>query len=189
MGEHDGQTGFGKGVITIDIKQSVHDDALLGVGRSRNTCAHELGHGVMHDGAIMARRAISNITPKWIRPFESAEHQAKVFAPAFLINDTVAETLQTPEEVSIEFGISLESAKIHYQQILESRDRKASEERVSRMAQDFRARTMAPPNAVRYLQELCTACGRQTLLPLGIKFMCVTCDTVFDRFQDGDSVE
>src|SRR5579862_8649041 len=48
MGAKDGSTSFGKRIVTIAIKQSVCQTALIGDGRSRNTLAHELGHAVMH---------------------------------------------------------------------------------------------------------------------------------------------
>jgi hypothetical protein len=90
MGKDDAPTSYGKGVVTIAVKQTVYDATLVGDGRARQTFAHELGHAVLHDGVKMARRSLGNVTPKWIEPFESAEHQAKVFAAAFLINDAVA---------------------------------------------------------------------------------------------------
>jgi len=39
----------------------------------------------------LPRRTVGNVTPKWIPAFQSAEHQAKVFAPALLVNDAIAE--------------------------------------------------------------------------------------------------
>jgi hypothetical protein len=50
MGTKEGVTSYGKDVVSIAIKQSVYDRARLGIGRDRLTCAHELGHGVMHEG-------------------------------------------------------------------------------------------------------------------------------------------
>ncbi len=188
MGSDDGVTHFSNGLVTIAVKQSVRDNAFLGEGRSRNTLTHELGHGVMHDGPKMARRAYGNITPKWIRPYESAEHQAKVFAPAFLINDEVAKTLSNANEISVEFGISYESAEIYFEQLVEQRNRSESAEKVRRMADEFRALTAKPVHRVQFISDPCTACGKQTLFPVGIKFMCQTCNAVFDRFQDGDSL-
>jgi Zn-dependent peptidase ImmA (M78 family) len=190
MGTADGSTIFGKGIVTISIKQSVCEAALMGDGRSRNTLAHELGHGVMHNGSEMFRRMNGNVTPKYIMPYESAEHQAKVFAPAFLINDAPAATLNSAEELSIQFGISLESARIYYEGLTEERERAENAERIKRMADqlaaDFRASDPSNASKVRYIQEFCPVCSRQTVLPAGIKFMCANCDTVIDRFQDGD---
>jgi Zn-dependent peptidase ImmA (M78 family) len=123
MGENDATTSYDKGVVTIAVKQTVFDAAFVGDGRARHTLAHELGHAVFHDGVKLARRSLGNVTPKWIEPCESAEHQARVFAAAFLINDAVAETLSNAEKISIEFGISLASARIYFEQIMIERDR------------------------------------------------------------------
>jgi len=189
MGRDDGLTIISDGIVTISIKASVADRAFFGEGRSRNTFAHELGHGVMwHDRAPMARRAMGNVTLKWLPPFESAEHQAKVFAPAFLINDQVLATLSTAEDISAEFGISLESANIVLQQFNADRDRAKNSERISRIAEEFRRSVEPPKFQIRFLTELCSVCRNQTLFPLGTKIMCQSCDTVFDRFQDGDSL-
>src|SRR5687768_13901484 len=51
MAGDDAVTSFEKGVVTITVKQSVYNAALMGVGRARNTISHELGHAVMHDSA------------------------------------------------------------------------------------------------------------------------------------------
>jgi hypothetical protein len=119
MSGNDGSTSYGKGIVTIAVKQSVYDAALMGDGRARNTLAHELGHAVMHDGPPMARRVEGSLRPGWIKPFESAEHQAKVFAAAFLINDTIGSTFFNAEDISVEFGISLESATIYLKELAE----------------------------------------------------------------------
>ena len=184
-----GSTSYGKGIVTIAIRQSVYDEAFVGVGRARNTVAHEVGHAVMHEGPKMSRRIDGNITPKWIQPFESAEHQAKVFAPAFLINDVIARALANAEEISVRFSISLESGKIYFEQLMERRNRQESAERVRQMAEEFRARTAPVQPKVQYLQALCSNCGNATIFPIGIKFMCDTCKTVSDRFPDGDAGE
>jgi hypothetical protein len=105
MGRSDASTISSKDVVTIAVKESVRCANFVGVGRARNTLAHELGHGVMHEGPPMHRRSDVNVSPTWLQPFESAEHQARVFAPAFLINDTVANTLESAEELSITFGL------------------------------------------------------------------------------------
>jgi hypothetical protein len=106
------------------LKQSVRDQALVGDGRARQMLAHELGHAVMHDGVPMSRRTgASGIgSPKWLKAFESAEHQAKVFAPAFLINDTIAGRASSPNDISVESGISLESANIYFEELTEHRN-------------------------------------------------------------------
>ncbi len=111
MGKDDAATTYAAGIITITVKQSCWDGAKRGQVRPRQTLAHELGHAVqghaeMHADVPMARRqgaAGKYIAPKdrpstyrsaeGLPASKSAEHQAKVFAPAFLINDRIAETL------------------------------------------------------------------------------------------------
>jgi hypothetical protein len=190
MGENDGSTTFGKGIVTIAVKQSVRDAANMGVGRPRNTLAHELGHAAMHHGPEMFRRIGSTLTPKYIKPYESAEHQAKIFAPAFLINDVLAESANSAEELAIQFGISLESASIYCEELKRRRKRAENAERVQKLAKqlaaDFRASNPTNASKARYIQEICSVCRRQTVLPVGIKFLCESCGAVTDRFQDGD---
>jgi hypothetical protein len=179
------------GQITISVPRSVHYDAYMGVGRARNTISHELGHAALGHaafvkGTALARRPITNETPAWIRPFESAEHQAKVFAPAFLINEAIAETLASPQEIAVEFGISLESATIYFEQLTERQGRQESAQRVSRMAEQVREILNPKPPEVRFIDEPCPICAQRTLMPVGTKYLCKTCDSVSDRFQDGD---
>jgi hypothetical protein len=190
MGGDDAVTSYGKGIITIAVKQSVYDAALVGVGRARHTLAHEIGHAVMHerpDRPHMPRRAAGNITPKWLQPFESAEHQAKVFAAAFLINDDDAATLPSANDIAIEFGISLESATIYVDQRNELATKQETAERLRHLAEALRT-SAAPVSSTRYISELCPECGQPRVFPIGNKFMCENCHTVMDKFQDGDSV-
>jgi Zn-dependent peptidase ImmA (M78 family) len=188
MGRDDGLTIINDEVVNISVKQSVADKAFFGDGRSRNTLAHELGHGVWHDQAPMARRAMGNVSPKWLPSFESAEHQTRVFAPAFFINDSIVSTLSTAEDISAEFGISLESASIIFKELIADRDRAKNAERMRKIADEFRRSIEPPKFQIRFLSEFCSVCRNQTLFPLGTKIMCRSCDTVFDRFQDGDSL-
>jgi len=191
MAGNTGLTSYDGRTIIIHISRRIRHDAFLGDGYARNTVAHELGHAVMHfeklsDGAVMARKTNRNITPKWISPYESAEHHVRVFAPAFLINDTVARTLHSVDEISVRFGISRQSAEIYRDQIQSETDHAASAKYVRRMA-DERIRSMSPKKStITFMNDCCSICGKQTVFPVGHKFMCQTCDTVYDRFQDGD---
>ncbi|HXY59474.1 MAG TPA: ImmA/IrrE family metallo-endopeptidase [Methylocystis sp.] len=188
MGTADGLTALQNGAVLIQLKQSVVDAARMGDGRARNTIAHEFGHGMMHDRIGMARRATSNIRPGWMRPFESAEHQAKVFAPAFLINDVIAKECESAEEVSIQFGVSLESARIFMKGREESEEKERSKERIRRMADEFIREVQFPKAANKFLDAPCTQCGRNAVYPVGSKFTCALCGCVFDRYQDGDAL-
>jgi hypothetical protein len=99
MGDADGKTEFASDTVAISIKRRVHQKALWGDGRARMTLAHELGHGAMHYGAILFRNTNATGATELSRtsPWESAEHQAKVFASAFLIDDKVAATFSSPK--------------------------------------------------------------------------------------------
>jgi Zn-dependent peptidase ImmA (M78 family) len=46
--------------------------------------------------------------------YESAEHQAKVFAAAFLIHEEDAGAMHSAEEISVEFGVSKQAADIFF---------------------------------------------------------------------------
>ena len=190
MGTNDAVTGYENGAVTITVKKSVHEKARFGDGRARNTLAHELGHAVMHDGAPKARKtgAAGNKTARYIKPYESAEHQAKVFAPAFLIDDERAATCKSAEEISVNFVVSLESAKIFFDTLERESNRAEAARRVAQKTAAFCA-PVPNPGPPNYMTERCTSCGQQTLSSSGPKFRCATCGNVIDRFQDGDSLD
>jgi len=89
MGNRDGKTEFTEEAVIISVKRSVHQKALWGDGRARMTLAYELGHGAMHYGTTLFRNsdAVGATDLSQTSASESAEHQAKVFASAFLIDD------------------------------------------------------------------------------------------------------
>jgi hypothetical protein len=209
MGSDDAITTCSTGALTIRVKQSCWDAAERGQVRPRQTLAHELGHAVqghaeMRAGAPMARQqgaAGKYVAPKdrpstyrsaeGLPASKSAEHQAKVFAPAFLINDRIAETLSSAKEIALAFGISQQSAEIYYGQLIERRNRKESGQRVRQMADDTIAilsgRKPAPVKSpsVRYMEIACAVCGEKKVLPNNSGFQCQNCGKVFDH-QDGD---
>ncbi len=190
-----GLTTFDGARIVSRIRRSLRRDALLGHGYSRFTFAHELGHATLHlrhlmQGASMPRRRQGNTKLSWIPSFQSAEHQAMVFAAAFLINDDTAKHLTTADEVAIRFGLSLESARIYFEQLLEETERPLSADRVRRMADEFKALIAdrgSANQAISFLADPCVSCGKNELFPVnGSRYMCRACDRVYDRYQDGD---
>jgi IrrE N-terminal-like domain len=192
-----GLTTYDGSRILVRIPRRIRHDALLGHGYARFTIAHELGHGTLHprqllQGASMPRRRLGNVKPDWIPKFQSAEHQAMVFAAAFLINDDIAYRLTSAEDIAVQFGLSLDAARIYFEQMLEEKERPAYAERVQRKAVEFRAlvadKTSTKPD-ISFLSDPCLACGQQKLFPVGHKFMCHACDTVYDRYQDGDQAQ
>jgi Zn-dependent peptidase ImmA (M78 family) len=101
------------------------------------TLIHELGHIILHPGAApKARLAISNKTPPYIAPHESAEHQARVFTAAFQMPRDEVLTLSSPQQIKDRFGVSLEAATIRYKEVVE------------------KSQSRDPPNSIRsYLGE------------------------------------
>jgi hypothetical protein len=188
-----GLTTYDGSALLIQIPRRIRHDAFMGDGYARYTIAHELGHATLHldklmQGAAMPRRRIGNAASNWIPKFKSAEHQAMVFGGAFLINDERARQLSSPEEISVQAGVSLQAARIFFEQVQEEMARPALTERFRQLAEQL-APKPATSTSPSYLTELCSRCGQQKLFPVGHKFMCQACDAVYDRFQDGDSVQ
>lgn len=198
MGRDDGTTGYDGTTIIIKVKRSIHQSAYMGDGRSRNTMAHELGHGAMHyeimtSGAQLARRSDRNVSPRYFKYYDSAEHQTKVFAPAFLINDVMAQTLESAEEISVRFGISKQSAEIYFAEMIAAAERPKQraivQKKLQRLADTLRNNSAPSITKIQYMNDPCTVCGKQQVFPIGHKFMCQACDMVYDRFQDGDHAD
>jgi hypothetical protein len=113
-----GLTVYDRSKIVVKIPRRVRHRAFMGDGYARYTVAHELGHAVLHvdklmEGAALPRRHGGNVSVPWIPKFKSAEHQAMVFAGAFLINDDTARALSSADEVSVQAGVSLTAARIY----------------------------------------------------------------------------
>ena len=182
--QEEGKTEFFADRVNISLDSGVHDTLSYGDGRARNTASHEIGHAVMHEGPAMFRKADAS-QKGWIEPFRSTEHQAKVFAPAFLIDDGAALMLVDAVEISVCFGVSLESAGIYLRELRQPDEMRTFGAKFSKLSKQLDQTSSLSP--VRYLAEPCSACGQNKLFPVGTKYMCQGCDRVFDRFQDGDT--
>jgi Zn-dependent peptidase ImmA (M78 family) len=194
MVDSDGRTDFSPEAVVISVKRSVHEKANWGDGRSRMTLVHELGHGVMHPGAAKFRRsdAVGTTSISRINASESAEHQAKVFASAFLIDDAFAATLANADEISEQFGVSSTAAEICFERLAREAEHAKASARVLKMSEDFQdvvgTKTRQPDTpSAKYADATCTSCGMATLIPVGTKYLCDTCNVVSDQFQDGDN--
>jgi hypothetical protein len=143
LGIKDAKTEMVDGAIVVTAKQAIDSLAAFGEGRARMTLAHELGHAVMHatEGAVdhRATGATGMTTVSKINAAESAEHQAKVFASAFLIDGTRAAELATPLEIATEFLVSLSAAEICYDRIQAECERVVAAARVSEANSKFQA--------------------------------------------------
>ena len=178
MGKDDGKTEFAPDSVTISVKRSVHQKATWGDGRSRMTLAHELAHGVLHYGDPLYREAGASGTTSLskLRPEDSAEHQAKVFAAAFLIDDSVVETLPSPDEVSLEFLVSYEAAKICFDRVKrEQHRREEGAERVRKANESFQAEMRPTKPFLKFSERACLDCGNKTMAPSGFGLLCHTC--------------
>ena len=189
LGIKDAKTELVDRSIRITAKRSIDSLVKWGDGRARMTLAHELGHAVMHAerGAIdhRATGASGPTALSKLNASESAEHQAKVFASAFLIDDKRAAELDSPLEIATEFLISVSAAEICYERITAERERAASVARVLDASRRFRELVeQSEQPKKKYLQALCISCKSQTLVPLGIKVECETCGYFGDHPED-----
>ena len=189
LGLKDAKTEQIDGSIVVTVKQAIDSLIPWGEGRARMTLAHELGHAVMHatSGTVdhRATGATGTTTVSKLNAAESAEHQAKVFASAFLIDDIRAAELGTPLEIATEFLVSLSAAEICYERIQSEREREAVTARVLKSNREFQKLMLGTEKKKNYLVAICTSCKCQTLLPLGIKVGCDTCGYVGDHPEDG----
>jgi Zn-dependent peptidase ImmA (M78 family) len=187
MGGDDGKTEFIDDCVIISVKKSIHEGAVFGDGRSRMTLAHELGHGVMHKGAPKFRGAhasgATGLSSK--NALESAEHQAKVFASAFLVHDKQAAELKNAEEISTEFGISLQAAKIVIEGLKREEERAKTSAHIARVNEEIQRRFSPAVTKPKFLDEPCIGCGEKTVCIVGVKLLCM-CGRLTDRPQDGD---
>jgi hypothetical protein len=118
----------------------------------------------------------------------SAEHQVKVFAGAFLIHDGEAAG-KSVQEISEQFLVSFEAAQLCWKRLLKKAERARSAERVLKMSEEVKVALLGNSGRkTNYLEEICTVCKRQTLVPRGDgnKVSCETCGFQGERFQDGD---
>jgi hypothetical protein len=116
----------------------------------------------------------------------SAEHQAKVFAAAFLIHDEDAAKMRNAQEISEEFGVSLQAANLCFDRLARKAERQRSAERIRKSADELIALLRGKPhNQLAYLPDPCI-CGMRTLRPVDSRVKCDSCGFFGDRFQDGD---
>ena len=84
--------------------------------RGRMTVAHEAIHFFLHPGAPKARAADGNKTPDFIKPYASAERQARVGAAALLMPRQLLALAASARELQVKCNVSLEAAEIRFNQ-------------------------------------------------------------------------
>jgi Zn-dependent peptidase ImmA (M78 family) len=98
----------------IVARETVYRKALRGEARSRMTFAHELGHLVMHAGVVAKPRMAAGNEKLSIKPYESAEWQARKFAAFFLMPTHIVMDFATVHDVMEHCGVSELAARIRF---------------------------------------------------------------------------
>ncbi|MGN6307970.1 MAG: ImmA/IrrE family metallo-endopeptidase [Xanthobacteraceae bacterium] len=100
----------------IVLSESVYLLAAKKHGRSRMTCAHELGHLVMHaDTKAKPRMAVGNRGAN-SDIFRSAEWQARKFAAMFLLPTHVVREFSNSDQLSECCQVSKQAAQIRFEE-------------------------------------------------------------------------
>jgi len=115
-------------------RMAQHDD-----GRSRMTFAHELGHLVMHPGAVKLRSSTAP-SERQTKYFESAEWQAKKFAALFLVPDHVAVQFDSANELAAACHVSSQAAQIRFNETSTLRKPKPLASSVSEVIQELKGK-------------------------------------------------
>ena len=92
----------------IRIRESVYNNAYNGDARSRFTIAHEIGHLFLHENN---RISFARTSSTKMKPYESPEWQANVFAAEFLVPVSNIKNL-TPNEIATKYNVSKKVAQI-----------------------------------------------------------------------------
>jgi Zn-dependent peptidase ImmA (M78 family) len=100
----------------IFVRQSVYDAMVNDETRARMTLMHEAMHLELHPGAPKARLASGNLTPKFIKPHQSAERQARVSAAAFWLPLAIVKDARSADELRARCRVSAQAAQIRFAQ-------------------------------------------------------------------------
>jgi Zn-dependent peptidase ImmA (M78 family) len=115
IGQAEAYTQFNPPVIAV--RNSVYLLARHNDGRARMTFAHEFGHLVLHPGVEKLRVEGGNQADKRLRPFESAEWQARKFAAFFLLPTHVVREFNSHRELAESCHVSLQAAEIRFHEV------------------------------------------------------------------------
>jgi len=115
LGNAEAYTEFNPPLIAV--AEAVYLLAGRNDGRARMTFAHEFGHLVLHPGAAKLRIESGNQTNKRLRPFESAEWQARKFGAFFLLPTHIVREFSTPRELADACHVSFQAAEIRFQEV------------------------------------------------------------------------
>jgi len=95
----------------IYLREDVYEGAIKGNGRDRLTCAHEVGHYFLHDGASIQ---LARVNPgEKLAPYLDPEWQANAFAGELLVAAHLVRGLNIGQ-ISQCCGVSLQAAEVQY---------------------------------------------------------------------------
>lgn len=115
IGDAEAYTEFNPPLIAV--RNSVYLLAGRNDGRARMTFAHEFGHLVLHPGAAKLRIEGGNQPTEGLRPFESAEWQARKFGAYFLLPTHIVRQFGSPREMAEACHVSLQAAEIRFKEV------------------------------------------------------------------------
>jgi Zn-dependent peptidase ImmA (M78 family) len=101
----------------IAVSESVYKLARKFDGRARMTLAHELGHLVMHPGASKMRTVDGNRTLAKVKPYQSAEWQARKFGAYFLLPTDIVMQFVTATDLAESCRVSFQAASIRFAEV------------------------------------------------------------------------
>lgn len=138
--------------MTLSVDKEIWQLARMGDPLARFIAAHEIGHLVLHDHDA---KAFSNDPASQIS-FESmneysAEWQANTFAPYFLLPTHIVESIGDARRLAQLCSVSL------------------------KLATDRLSQVRKRCGSAKYSGEACANCGSFTLSPIGVKWICHTC--------------
>lgn len=109
-----------RSVPVIEVGQSTYQAAREGAARAVMALAHELAHLFLPPiSDLQARSAAGSERRIGVPAYENAEHQASYTAAAFLMPASFVSTCGRPEELAERSGVSLQAARIRWQQVIE----------------------------------------------------------------------
>ena len=120
MGDEEAYTEFNPPLI--EVRNGIYSLARHRDCRALMTFAHELGHLVMHPVAAKLRNESGNKTAPKIKPFESAEWQARKFGAYFLMPEHIVVQFGSVRELAENCHVSLQAAEIRFKEVGHIRD-------------------------------------------------------------------
>jgi hypothetical protein len=172
----DSGMGRANAFVSPDRKTAYMRDSLIGGAAAGDPkavfdVAHELGHIIMHPpSAPLARMATRDNHHKFLRPEESAEHQANVFARSFLMTDDEVSRYPTAEALAEHCCAPLEEAQRRLAEY-----GRTTGKRLKNADDPPAIGTIAKARLMGYETFPCPDCLNLTLLRAGPCLTCGTC--------------